>query len=101
MNLSGGSILLLKDFYKLKNSDITIIHDELDLEFGIIKQKIGGGSAGNNGLKNIISAIGEDFTRIRIGIRNAQSENTDAADFVLAKFSSAEKNNSQKLWKLQ
>ncbi len=100
MNLSGEAVRALKDFYKLQNSDITIIHDELDLPFGTIKEKQGGGSAGNNGLKSIISHIGEDFTRIRIGIKNElladstssqSTKKTDAADFVLAKFTSEEK----------
>lgn len=91
MNLSGESIKALKDFYKLQNSDIIVVHDELDLPFGTIKEKQGGGSAGNNGLKSIISHIGEDFRRIRIGIKNDQLENRDAADFVLSKFSATEK----------
>mgnify|MGYP005616336123 FL=1 len=69
-NLSGESVRALKDFYKLTNKDITIVHDELDLPFGTVKSKQGGGSAGSNGLKSIISHIGVDFQRIRIGIKN-------------------------------
>ena len=90
MNLSGESIKALKSFYKLSNSDITVIHDELDLPLGTVKEKTGGGSAGNNGLKSIISSIGEDFHRIRIGIRNEQKEKMDASDFVLSHFSKDE-----------
>lgn len=99
-NLSGEAVRALKDFYKLTNHDITVVHDELDLPFGTIKEKQGGGSAGSNGLKSIISHIGEDFKRIRIGIKNDQlatstssgsSKKVDAADFVLAKFSVVEK----------
>ena len=90
MNLSGESIKALKDFYKLLNSDITVIHDELDLNFGVIKEKTGGGSAGHNGLKSIISLIGEDFNRVRVGIKNEQLESRDAADFVLDRFSQTE-----------
>jgi PTH1 family peptidyl-tRNA hydrolase len=90
-NLSGESVRTLKDFYKLGNKDIIVIHDELDLPFGTVKEKQGGGSAGSNGLKSIISQIGEDFKRIRIGIKNDLLEKMDAADFVLAKFSSTEK----------
>ena len=56
-NLSGESVRALKDFYKLTNKDITIVHDELDLPFGTVKSKQGGGSAGSNGLKSIISHI--------------------------------------------
>lgn len=90
-NLSGEAVRALKDFYKLSNKDITIVHDELDLPFGTVKEKIGGGSAGSNGLKSIISHIGADFKRVRIGIKNEQLEKMDSADFVLAKFSSTEK----------
>lgn len=90
MNLSGEAVRALKDFYKLQNSDITIIHDELDLPFGTVKEKQGGGSAGNNGLKSIIAHIGEDFKRIRIGIRNETLKHIDAADFVLGKFTTDE-----------
>lgn len=91
MNGSGEAVRALKDFYKISNKDIVVVHDELDLPFGTIKQKLGGGSAGNNGLKSIISHIGEDFKRIRFGIKNDLLEKMDAADFVLAKFSADEK----------
>jgi PTH1 family peptidyl-tRNA hydrolase len=90
-NLSGESVKAMKDFYKLKNTAITVIHDELDLPFGTVKEKNGGGSAGSNGLKSIISLIGADFKRIRIGISNELKDKMDAADFVLKKFSAAEK----------
>lgn len=90
-NPSGESVRALKDFYKLNNKDIIVVHDELDLPFGTVKEKQGGGSAGSNGLKSIISHIGEDFKRIRIGIKNELLEKIDPADFVLSKFTSAEK----------
>lgn len=90
-NLSGEAVRALKDFYKLNNKDIIVVHDELDLPFGTVKEKIGGGSAGSNGLKSIISHIGADFKRIRIGIKNDQLERIDPADFVLSKFSATEK----------
>lgn len=91
MNGSGEAVRSLKDFYKVPESDILVIHDELDLPFGTVKEKTGGGSAGNNGLKSIISHIGNDFKRLRIGIKNDLLEKMDSADFVLAKFSAAEK----------
>lgn len=91
MNLSGQAVGALKDFYKLSNHDITVIHDELDLPFGTLKEKQDGGSAGNNGIKNIIARIGADFRRIRVGIKNEQLNTIDAADFVLGKFSAQEK----------
>lgn len=90
-NLSGESVQAIKAFYKLADSDITIVHDELDLPFGTVKEKNGGGSAGNNGIKSVTSHIGENYKRIRIGIKNAQLEKMDPADFVLSKFSAAEK----------
>ncbi len=90
MNLNGDSLRALKDFYKLTNADITVIHDELDLPFKAVKEKLGGGSAGNNGLKSIIKNIGEDFKRIRIGVKNDLLEKQDAADFVLSRFSKEE-----------
>lgn len=90
MNASGDSVRALKDFYKLDNKDIVVIHDELDLPFGVVKLKQGGGSAGNNGLKSLISQIGEDFPRIRMGVQNELSAKIDAADFVLSKFSKEE-----------
>lgn len=92
MNLSGEAVRALKDFYKLQNKDIVVIHDELDLPFTTVKEKQGGGSAGNNGLKSIISHIGQDFRRIRIGIKNEPLlQKYDPADFVLAKFTPNEK----------
>lgn len=91
MNNSGEAVRALKDFYKLKNMDIIVIHDELDLPFGTVKQKQGGGSAGNNGIKSLIAHIGDDFNRVRVGIKNEQLEIMDPADFVLAKFASDEK----------
>lgn len=90
-NLSGETVRALKDFYKLADSDITVIHDELDLPFGTIREKQGGGTAGNNGLKSITSQIGQEFRRLRVGIKNNQLEKVDPADFVLAKFSATEK----------
>lgn len=91
MNNSGEAVRALKDFYKLKNTDIIVIHDELDLLFGTVKQKQGGGSAGNNGIKSLIAHIGDDFNRVRVGIKNDQLEMMESADFVLSKFTSDEK----------
>lgn len=90
-NLIGESIRALKDFYKVQNSDILAIHDELDLSFGTIRTRIGGGSAGNNGIKSILSHIGEDFARIRVGTANEISAGRPAEVFVLATFSEEEK----------
>ncbi len=87
MNLSGEAVQKIKAFYKLENKDIVVIHDELDIDFGLIRTRSGGGSAGHNGLKSIIQHIGEDFGRIRAGIGPKSPEQIDSADFVLQRFS--------------
>src|SRR5690606_38800676 len=69
---------------------ILVIHDELDLEFGTIRTQNGGGAAGHNGIKSIIQHCGDDFARIRIGIKNERAAKMDSADFVLAKFTGDE-----------
>ncbi len=90
MNLSGEAVQALIDFYKLNASQIAVLHDELDINFGQIRTRTGGSSAGHNGLKSIIGVIGEDFGRIRIGIGPKKPAQIDSADFVLQKFSTDE-----------
>jgi PTH1 family peptidyl-tRNA hydrolase len=68
MNDSGQSVRAAMDFYKVPLENITVFHDELDLDFGKIRQKIGGGIAGHNGLRSIKQHCGNEFRRIRIGI---------------------------------
>ncbi len=90
MNLSGESARAIMDFYKIPASDILVIYDELSIPFGQIRMRSTGQSAGHNGVKSLISHIGPDFDRIRIGIKNDLSDRKDSADFVLAKFSKSE-----------
>ncbi len=90
MNLSGESVRLVKNFYKIKKDNIFVFHDEIDLEIGRIKFKFGGGSAGHNGIKNIDKNIGNDYYRIRIGINN-KNNYSKIDKFVLSDFSSDEK----------
>lgn len=90
-NESGQAVRSLVDFYKLDNHDVLVIHDELALPFGTIRSRIGGSHAGNNGIRSVISHIGADFARIRIGILNDLREKMDDADFVLSKFNSTER----------
>lgn len=90
-NLSGEAVRAIKDFYKLQNSDILVIHDELALPFGTIRTRSTGSDAGNNGIKSIIAAIGEDFARIRIGIANEHLTTQDPADFVLGQLTREER----------
>lgn len=91
MNLSGESIRQIADYYKISNSDITIIHDDLDVPIGKIKIKHNGSSGGHNGVKNIILHLGgENFNRIRIGI-GKKPQDWLLDDYVLGKFPPDEK----------
>ncbi len=84
MNLSGEAVQSVATFYKIQNDSIVVVHDELDIPFGQIRTRKGGADAGNNGIKSIIQHIGEDFGRVRIGIKAVTP--MDSKDFVLAKF---------------
>jgi peptidyl-tRNA hydrolase, PTH1 family len=99
MNLSGEAVQLVQNFYKIKTQDFLVVHDEVDIPFGTIRTRMAGGSAGHNGLKSIISTIGEDFGRIRIGIANELLEKVETADFVLQKFNKTELEEMQTLTK--
>lgn len=90
MNLSGQAVQAVQNFYKLSNKDTVVVHDELDVNFGQIRCRIGGGAAGNNGIKSLIDNVGEDFGRVRIGIGPKTPEQIDSADFVLASFNKDE-----------
>jgi len=68
MNRSGQSIQALAKFYKIPVESILVVHDELDLEAGVAKLKVGGGHGGHNGLRDMIAAMGKTFTRLRLGI---------------------------------
>lgn len=97
MNESGQAVQAVAKYFKIANSSIIVMHDDLDINFGQIKTKVGGGSAGNNGIKSLIQHLGEDFGRIRIGVKNELLEKMDSADFVLAKFNKEEKTEIPKL----
>lgn len=91
MNNSGDSVLLLKKYFNLKNEDICVIQDDKDLDFGKMKFKKDSGSGGHNGIKSIIDKLsGNDFFRIKIGVKNEKVEKMDTADFVLSKFNKSE-----------
>ncbi|SRR6266550_1010169 len=89
-NLSGEAVRTIVDFYKLPPQDVLVLHDELALPFGTLRTRLDGSDAGNNGIKNIITHLGERFARIRVGIANERSDQQDAADFVLSRFNAAE-----------
>jgi len=101
MNLSGKSIRSIAEFYNIPPKDITIIHDELDLDFGTIKLKDGGeGKSSHNGLKDTSKQLNSnEYKRIRFGIKNELLEKMDAKDFVLGKFSKAEQSKLKNLIK--
>jgi len=90
MNLSGEAVQAVMSFYKISPEHVVVLHDELDIDFGQIRLRSGGSSAGHNGLKSIIQHIGEDFGRLRIGIGPKKPIKMDSADFVLQQFSAAQ-----------
>ena len=91
MNLSGQSVSKAMDFYNVKPGELIVVHDELELPFGDIKLKTGGGHKGHNGLRSIIAeAATPDFHRIRFGIGRPANPQMDVADHVLSNFSKEE-----------
>lgn len=91
MNLSGNSVLKLKQWYKVDNEDIIIIFDDIDIPFGTFRYRQKGSGGSHNGMKNIVQMLSsEDIQRIRIGIGGLKYEKQDMADFVLQKFKPGE-----------
>ena len=91
MNESGGPVKALATFYKVPAERIIAIHDELDIGFGTLRAKLGGGDNGHNGLRSMRSSLGTgDFHRVRVGIGRPPGRQ-DVADFVLSNYSTAEK----------
>jgi peptidyl-tRNA hydrolase, PTH1 family len=91
MNVSGGPVAALRSFYKIPDDRIVVIHDELDLQFGTIRLKLGGGDNGHNGLRSITSALRtREYYRVRIGIGRPPGR-MDPADYVLRDFAAAER----------
>ncbi|MEA1915820.1 MAG: aminoacyl-tRNA hydrolase [Campylobacterota bacterium] len=89
MNLSGESLGSIANYYNIPIENIIVIHDDLDLPFGTIKFKVGGGHGGHNGLRSIDSHLGKDYIRVRLGIGKPQNKQ-DVANFVLSRFSQEE-----------
>jgi peptidyl-tRNA hydrolase, PTH1 family len=91
MNVSGRPVAALRDFYKIPPSRIVVIHDELDVPFGEIRLKLGGGAGGHNGLRSVTAALGTpDYFRVRFGIGRPPGR-MDPAAFVLRDFATAER----------
>jgi len=91
MNESGRQVGPLAKFYSVSPADLIVIHDELDIDFGQIRLKLGGGEGGHNGLRSVVNALGtKDFQRVRIGIGRPPGRK-DPAAVVLENFSAAER----------
>ncbi|ORA26651.1 aminoacyl-tRNA hydrolase [Mycobacterium aquaticum] len=91
MNESGRQVGPLAKFYSISPADIVVIHDELDIDFGRIRLKLGGGEGGHNGLRSVAAALGtKDFQRVRIGVGRPPGRQ-DAAAFVLDPFNAVER----------
>ena len=88
MNESGRSISAAARFFKVPVDRLLVIHDDVDLEFGRLQARAGGGLAGHNGLRSIAQMLGgPDFLRLRVGVgRPGRGDRRDVADFVLAPF---------------
>jgi peptidyl-tRNA hydrolase, PTH1 family len=93
MNDSGRSVEAAVHFYRTAPADMIVVHDEIDLAFGDVRLKVGGGHAGHNGLRSIVSCLGTaDFVRVRVGIgRPPSGFQGDMADWVLSPFSAGER----------
>ena len=96
MNNSGIALKVIKDFYNININNIYVIHDEIDLDQGLVKIKNGGGHNGHNGLKNIDNFIGKNYNRVRVGISRPSkifqsNVNENISNWVLSDFTSDEK----------
>ena len=91
MNTSGGPVKALLDYFDVEPANLIVVHDELDLPFGTLKLKRGGGEGGHNGLKSISQSLGnKNYIRLRFGIGRPPGRQ-DPADYVLRPFSAAER----------
>jgi peptidyl-tRNA hydrolase, PTH1 family len=88
MNRSGDSVAPCMSFYRIAASELVVVHDDVEIAFGRVERKRGGGMAGHNGLRDIVRVAGADFFRIRIGI--GRPPRGDMSSFVLSRFSPEE-----------
>lgn len=89
MNLSGKSVLPVKQFFKIELENVIVIHDDIDLPFGALRFKKGGGHGGHNGLKSIDELLSKEYIRVRIGVGKPEHR-SQVADYVLHAFSEDE-----------
>jgi PTH1 family peptidyl-tRNA hydrolase len=97
MNLSGESAVLVKNFYKLDNENIIVIHDDIDLKIGALRFKKGGSHGGHNGLKSLDNHIGADYWRVRIGVGRPERKE-EVVNYVLSDFGEEEMECMRKLF---
>ena len=90
MNLSGDSVQAVLNFYKITPDTVAVVHDDIDVDFGQIRLRVGGSPAGHNGIKSVSQHIGEEYGRIRVGIGPKKPVRIKSEDFVLQKFNKAE-----------
>ena len=96
MNNSGICIRELLEYFKIEAENVIVFHDDLDLDFGKIKAKIGGSSAGHNGIASIDKFIGKEYSRVRIGIGRPDSK-ISTSDYVLKDFNDEEQQQLEKI----
>ena len=96
MNNSGTAIKELIDYFKIEAKDVIVFHDDMDIDFGKIKAKFGGTSAGHNGIESIDKFIGKDYSRVRIGIGRPKTK-ADVSDHVLKDFNDDEMPELEKI----
>ncbi len=90
MNVSGGPVSALANFYGISADHVVAVHDEIDIPFNTVKLKIGGGEGGHNGLRDISKALAtKDYLRVRVGVGRPPGR-MDTADYVLRDFGTAE-----------
>lgn len=90
MNRSGISVGLAKEFFKIAPEEIVVAHDEVDLPFGRLRVKDGGGHAGHNGIRSLVESLGtRDFARVRVGV--GRPGHGELADYVLSRWSAEER----------
>ena len=96
MNLSGKSLQTVKNFFKIELENIIVIHDDIDLPFGAVRFKKGGGHGGHNGLRSIDSHITKEYLRVRVGVGKPEHK-SQVSDYVLHDFNDEEKKVLEKL----
>ena len=98
MNSSGVCIKELIEYFKIDVKNVFVFHDDMDIDIGKVKTKIGGGNAGHNGIESIDKNIGKNYSRVRIGIGRPK-KNSTGADHVLDNFSNEEMDNVENITK--